>query len=264
MQILNPCFKLDDFCARVRAARSRVLMLDYDGTLAPFRIQPAEARPYPGMMSLLELIQDAGHTRLIVVSGRWTNDLIPLLSLKRMPEIWGSHGWERLDAHGRYSLIPVNDEARKILIMADQWMQRAEKFGARCERKPVGMALHWRGLSDEKISQIRNIIFEDGRELERANLYWQDFDGGIELRPIGWDKGKVVETLVAEAGADAVFAYLGDDLTDESAFEAMPERGIAVLVRKEFRPTTADLWLQPPAEVSEFLTLWHRIATGDP
>lgn len=264
MHILNPGFNLDDFIASARDARSRVLMLDYDGTLAPFCIKPDEALPYAGVLPLLDAIQEAGHTRLVVVSGRWAKDLVPLLGLKRMPEIWGSHGWERLDEHGDYSVAPINDKALEALVMADEWVPQVEKIGARCERKPAGVAFHWRGLGNKQISKIRNALSENWNEIDQTNLRWHDFDGGIELRPIGWDKGKVVKTLIAETSTDAVFAYLGDDLTDESAFKAMNDRGVAVLVRPKLRPTTADLWLKPPEEVKEFLTLWHAVATGHP
>lgn len=264
MHILNPGFKFDDFFVRARAARSRVLMLDYDGTLAPFRINPADALPYAGVVPLLDKIQEAGHTRLVVVSGRWTQDLVPLLGLKRMPEIWGSHGWERLGEQGDYSAASIDDKALKALVMTDEWVQQVECIGARCERKPAGLAFHWRGLSNKKIALIRNTISENWKEFDHTHLSWHDFDGGIELRPVGWDKGKVVKALIAETSKDAVFAYLGDDLTDESAFKAMTDRGVAVLVRPELRPTTADLWLKPPQEVIEFLTLWHAAAMGDP
>lgn len=265
MRTLHPSFDLDDFFALARNAKSHVLMLDYDGTLAPFRIKPDEALPYPGVVPLLDAIQDAGHTRLVVVSGRWTKDLVPLLGLKQMPEIWGSHGWERLGAQGEYSLAPISDKVLEVLVVADEWVEQVEEIGARCERKPAGVAFHWRGLSNKIITQIRNKISENWKELEHAdNLTWHDFDGGIELRPAGWDKGKVVATLVAEASSDAVFAYLGDDLTDESAFKAMPDRGVSVLVRPQFRPTAADLWLKPPDEVIAFLTRWHEAAAGHP
>lgn len=265
MRILKPNINLDDFFARTRCVGSRVLMLDYDGTLAPFCIDPADALPYDGVVPLLDAIQAAGHTRLAIISGRWTQDLLPLIGLRQTPEIWGSHGWERLAVRGEYSVAPISNSALEVLVAADEWIEQVEALGARCERKPAGVAFHWRGLSDKKISEIRTTITENWAELERASsLSWHDFDGGIELRVAGHDKGSAVRTLVAETGPDAVFAYLGDDLTDESAFKAMPEGGVAALVRPEFRPTAANLWLKPPAEVIEFLTRWHEAAAGRP
>ena len=261
MQTLDQKFNLETFFGRVRAAAARVLMLDYDGTLAPFRINPAEAVPYPGVMPLLDEIQQAGHTRVVMVSGRWTKDLVPLLGLKRAPEIWGSHGWERLQPHGEYNVGRIAPSALEVLVTADEWIEEIEALDGRCERKPAALAFHWRGLDNAHVAGIREKIFEKWMELGHVNgLAWHDFDGGIELRAAGPDKGDVVRTLVAEAGPGAVFAYLGDDLTDEPAFKAMPEAGAAVLVRPQFRSTVASLWIRPPEELLEFLARWHRAA----
>jgi len=41
MQILRKEFDPDDFFRRLGQAPARVLMLDYDGTLAPFCVNPA-------------------------------------------------------------------------------------------------------------------------------------------------------------------------------------------------------------------------------
>ena len=55
---------------------------------------------------------------------------------------------------------------------------------------------------------------------------------------------------------DTVSAYLGDDLTDEDAFDAIKRKGLAVLVRKEERITRADIRLTPPEELLAFLDRW--------
>ena len=265
MQTPDPKFNLETFFGRVRSAAARVLMLDYDGTLAPFRINPAEAAPYPGVIPLLDEIQQAGHTRVVMVSGRWTKDLVPLLGLKRAPEIWGSHGWERLQPHGEYNVGRITPSALEVLVTADEWIEEIEALGGRCERKPAALAFHWRGLDNARIAGIRDKVFEKWKELGYINgLAWHDFDGGIELRVAGHDKGDVVRTLVAEAGPGAVFAYLGDDLTDEPAFKAMPDTGAAILVRPQFRSTVASLWIRPPEELLDFLARWHQEAGGKP
>lgn len=264
MQTPGAKFDLEGFFARVRTASARVLMLDYDGTLAPFRVNPAEATPYPGVIPLLDEIQQAGRTRVVIVSGRWTKDLVPLLGLTHTPEIWGSHGWERLQPHGEYHVGRVAPSALEVLIDADEWIAEVEALGGRCERKPAALAFHWRGLDNVHIADIRGKIFEKWMDLiHGSGLAWHDFDGGIELRAAGRDKGDVVRTLVAEAEPGAVFAYLGDDLTDEPAFEAVMEAGAAILVRPQFRPTAAALWIRPPEELLEFLARWHQAAGGN-
>jgi trehalose-phosphatase len=82
------------------------------------------------------------------------------------------------------------------------------------------------------------------------------FDGGLELRAPGKNKGDAVNTILNEAGPKVAAAYLGDDQTDENAFRAIKERGVSILVRPEPRPTVADVWLRPPEELGRFLREW--------
>jgi trehalose-6-phosphatase len=89
------------------------------------------------------------------------------------------------------------------------------------------------------------------------------FDGGVELRPEGQGKAMVVRTVLDELGPGASIAYLGDDRTDEDAFGALADRGLAVLVRSEPRPTNAAAWIRPPEELRRFLGDWNRACSGD-
>jgi trehalose-phosphatase len=261
MQASSSRLDIERFFTRVRSAPARVLMLDYDGTLAPFRVRPADATPYPGVIALLDGIMESGGTRLVIVSGRWTKDLLPLIGLKRRPEVWGSHGWERLPAGGEYDAVPVRSQVVARLEAVEDWAPELEAIGARTERKPAGIAFHWRGLSGDRIADIHRALAEKWTTLgSSTELGWHDFDGGIELRASGRDKGDVVRALSAESGHDAALAYLGDDLTDEDAFAAMPAHGAAVLVRDEFRPTAANLWIKPPGELIAFLARWLEVA----
>lgn len=254
---------LADFFQRLRSASQRLLLLDYDGTLAPHCVHPQDALPYPGVREALDTLMKNQRTRIVIISGRWTVDLPPLLGLKSMPEIWGSHGWEQLKPNGEYSVARITDAALQDLVEADDWSHEIEALGARCELKPGGLAIHWRGLTPAQIADVRAKIYEmwSLQQLHK-NLVWHDFDGGIELRAPGRNKGMVVESLLAQTDAQTAAAYLGDDLTDEDAFKVIHGRGIGILVRPAFRPTAADFWLKPPRELLEFLWQWHK-ASGE-
>lgn len=261
MQSLREDFDIEDFFAGVGRAEARLLLLDYDGTLAPFHVNPARAVPYPGVVSSLDEMMAEGHTRLVIVTGRWTAHLLGLLRLKRRPEIWGAHGWERLMPDGDYRLTPLSPAALTTLVVADEWTDDIEALGARAERKPASIAFHWRGLSEDRIAAIHDELWRRWTEARRPQaLAWREFDGGIELRASGCDKGSVVRALLAECGSRAAVAYLGDDVTDEDAFRAIPKGGVAALVREEPRPTKANLWLRPPQELLEFLRRWRDAA----
>ncbi len=258
MQAMRPQFDIDRFFDRVRSSNARVLMLDYDGTLAPFRERAEDAVPYPGVVRILDDIMAAGHTRVVIVSGRWAKELIPLIGLERRPELWGSHGWERVRVDRLYDEARVPPGTRVLLEALNVWASEVESLSGRVEHKPAGVAFHWRGLSDAQVDAIRDLLAAKWTALPSSNaLAWQDFDGGVEFRAAGRNKGDVVRALAEEAGVDAALAYLGDDLTDEDAFRAMPDNGAAVLVRSQLRPTAADAWLKPPDELIEFLRRWH-------
>jgi trehalose-phosphatase len=134
------------------------------------------------------------------------------------------------------------------------------------ETKPGGVAVHWRGLSPERRAPLEakvKKLFTSA--VEDHGLHLLPFDGGMELRAPGKNKGDAVAAILAEvapakaateAESEVAAAYLGDDQTDEYAFRAIKGRGIAVLVRPEPRPTVADIWLKPPDELAQFLRNW--------
>jgi trehalose 6-phosphate phosphatase len=257
VQALQQTVDLDQFFRDLARAPQRVLILDYDGTLAPFKVDPAEAKPYPGVCECIDTIMNDPRTHVVIVSGRWIRDLMPLLPLRQLPEIWGSHGWERLRFDGEYQMGQLDEAALKGLIDADQWVPQIERAGGRCERKPGSLAIHWRGLALEQIADIRFVVFEHWTKPgPHQTLVWRDFDGGIELRAPGRHKGYAVDEILRETGK-ACAAYLGDDLTDEDAFKAIEGRGMSVLVRPQYRSTAAQLWLRPPQDLLNFLSRWH-------
>jgi trehalose-phosphatase len=90
------------------------------------------------------------------------------------------------------------------------------------------------------------------------------FEAGLELRA-GRDKGGAVREIIRESEPDGPVTYLGDDLTDEAAFEAVNEAEaphLSVLMRRAPRKTAADVWLKPPEELREFLRMWLRAVNG--
>lgn len=242
--------------------RHAALLLDYDGTLAPFQADPPQARPYPEIESLLNRIGGLPNDRLIIVSGRWLNDLRPLLNLSFEPEMWGCHGRERRLSGQQSTFLPLREAAAAALAQADDWEDAVLALGGRMERKPGSVAFHWRELSPDRRQTLQQELSARFATLTPADeLIWHEFDGGVELRASGADKGQVVRQILAEMDArgDYCIAYLGDDYTDEDAFTALGERGPGILVRATWRDTAANTWLRPPEEVIAFLTRWLEI-----
>jgi trehalose 6-phosphate phosphatase len=240
-----------------------VLLLDFDGTLAPFEELPEQVKPYPEVLRVLDEIMEASASRVVIVTGRRLEDVPAALHLKRAAEIWGAHGWQRRMPDGTLVDFETEPAIRRHLAVADTLARALSERGARVERKIASVAVHWRGLDGIAVDAIREALRRDWRPLARApELEVLEFDGGLELRIRGRHKGSVVETVLAEAGPDAVAAYLGDDTTDEDAFAALRGRGIGVLVRPLMRSTRAHAWLRSPGEVTAFLEQWRDSAGG--
>lgn len=248
---------LQKFWRQLEAAEEAVLLLDYDGTLAPFTIARDQAFPYAGVRELLEEIERDTHTRLVIISGRAIDDLAPLLDLSPHPEMWGCHGWERLDAKGSKAEINLSPEAEKGLKEAFSCLKE-NSFDTLCEVKPVSLAIHWRGLDEQKIAEIHEKVLAEWQPIaKKFNLALHPFNGGLELRCPGRDKGTAIKAVLEDTGPEIPVAFLGDDLTDEDGFAEIKGRGIGILVNAEPRETAADVHFTPPNDLIDFLSLWR-------
>jgi trehalose 6-phosphate phosphatase len=233
-------------------------MLDYDGTLASFRTDPQQAFPYPGISAVLQEIVRIGKTRVVIITGRDANQVIPLLNIEPRPEIFGLHGLQRLKPDGSTELLPLDERALAELAAAADWLHY-QKLQDRAELKTGSIAVHWRGLEEREAEAMREQVLLGWRPLaECTRLDLLEFDGGVEIRAHNADKGGAVRVILDEMDPATPAAYLGDDTTDEQAFQAINGRGLSALVRPRWRQTAAQLWLRPPNDVIDFLTRWLK------
>jgi len=236
-----------------------LLMLDYDGTLAPFHEDRMQALPWPGVSERLDRLSGLPSVHLALITGRSARELASLLQLKRAVEIWGSHGREHLAADGAYTASDLAPAQNAILSRLDEALREAG-FGSQVERKPASLAAHWRGLPPESAAQIEKIARDTFPTAgQRSGLQLLVFDGGIEVRSDSIHKGHAALHLLMRYPT-AIAAYLGDDTTDEDAFAALRGRGLTLLVRPDPRPSQAAYWLQPPQDLLAFLDAWTAAA----
>lgn len=250
--------RLESFLQTVAQASETLLLLDYDGTLAPFTSERDCAHPYQGVASVLEEIVREGQTRVVVITGRDAADIPVLLNANPCPEVWGIHGLQHLRADGTTETKNLDERTLNALSDADRWLAY-QHVRPLAESKTGAIAVHWRGLSELEVENIRGRVVLGWRPIaECGGLDLLEFDGGVEIRAREANKGGLVRSLLAEVGPNAPAAYLGDDTTDEQAFGALGNHGLSVLVRPTWRQTTAQLWLEPPGELLDFLEQWLR------
>jgi len=251
---------LKNFWKQLASANKAALLLDYDGTLAPFRVERDQAFPYPGVRELLTAIRSTTETRLVIITGRAIKDILPLLALDPPPEIWGCHGWERLEASGLQPVVDLPEQAALGIRKAHLSIE-AQELSNYCEIKPASLAIHWRGLTDQTIEELNWRVRDYWQPIaEEYGLEIHPFNGGLELRCPKKNKGTAIGSILDDINPEQPLAFLGDDLTDEDGFAALKGRGLGVLVNKEEKKTDADIQITPPEGLLDFLSHWRDTA----
>ena len=256
----KPIEGIPDFWERLRASDDRCLILDYDGTLAPFRVNRMEAVPLEGIREIISAIRDTGRSYLAIVTGRPLSELLTLLAIEGIP-VSASQGVELYDPEQGARVHEPSDLQEERLTRA---AREAAELGLTpfIERKAASIALHTRPMEpDEAERAERELCAVWERDAADHDLECRRFNGGIELRLLNIDKGTVLEQMLDGRPPDAFSVYIGDDETDEDAFRAIRGRGVGIRVGDPNQPTEADGHLADPAAVKEFLESWHRITS---
>ena len=251
----------DAFWRRLRAAPRRFLGLDYDGTLAPFKVDRLAAVPSTGVLQALHAIT-AGSTRVAIISGRRLDEVLTLLGVddaRLDVDVIGSHGYEVRRAGRAPRLVPLSASQATGLTRAAESLKRSAD---RLERKAASLAFHTRGLEPGEAARLEAqaaAIFDAEVTAGQGALAARPFDGGVELRAVGLDKGTALAELLDDEPDDALCVYLGDDRTDEDAFEVVQRRGgLGVKVGPAVGYTTrATAYLSGCPRVVRFLERWQ-------
>ncbi len=131
--------------------------------------------------------------------------------------------------------------------------------GVIVEHKRFGVAVHYRNAARDRVGEVAAAVRKAG---QRTALRVTTGREVIELRPdIDWDKGKTLRWVLEhirdeEQPGPLLPIYLGDDITDEDAFDAVHDDGIAIMVRHNDdgdRATAANYALDNPDRVRDFI-----------
>lgn len=246
------------FWEAVATAGELFLVLDYDGTLAPFRVNRMEAVPLEGALEALTTIRDSGRTRVAMVTGRPLSELLELVGDLGVPMV-GSHGFEYRGADGTVETSELPRAQTERFEIAEA-QARALSPAARVERKPASVALHTRGMPDSEAEPLHErVCAEWSQGAAEAGLECRRFSGGVELRVKGIDKGTAVARLLEGTGEQVLCVYVGDDETDEDAFAALPTGGVGIKVGPREVVTGARGRLADPEAVRRFLLTWAEV-----
>ncbi len=245
--------KRDELWARVGNRRVAVF-LDYDGTLTPIVGRPELAVLSEEMRETLAALSQ--RCPVMVISGRDRGDVERLVGLKGLVYA-GCHGFDIAGPEGPgLSHLEASGYA-PIVAQAARDLERelAPIPGIIVENKTYAVAVHFRLAGTEDIGRVEHIV--DGVVARNPQLRKTGGKKVFELRPnMDWDKGKAVLWLLDALDldtAEVVPLYIGDDVTDQDAFDALHGKGLSILVAQDPQATRADYRLADPAEVGRFL-----------
>lgn len=229
--------------------------LDYDGTLSEIVPDPDAAQLVDGAADTLARLAEC--CPVAILSGR---DLADIRDRVDVPGLWyaGSHGFESVAPDGTYRR---NDEAAAAVpVLERAATELGEKLadinGSRVEHKRFAVAVHYR---DVDASNIGEVVASTYRVGQREHLRVTNGRKVVELRPdVDWNKGTTLAWIRSqiERSGKVLPIFIGDDLTDEDAFDAVDRDGIGILVRHTEdgdRPSAARFTLEDPGQVRGFL-----------
>lgn len=245
--------RFDEFEARL-AGRRPALFLDYDGTLTPIAAQPDQALLPEATRPVLQRL--ARLCPVALVSGRDLATLQRLVGLEGVTYA-GEHGYDILHPDGSRAqppevaaLVPEIDAVEAALRA-----ELGELEGVVLERKRFSVALHYRHVAEGSVGRVRATV--QAQQERHPGIKAMAGKKVFELQPaLDWHKGRAVLSLMAVEGLgrDCLPIFLGDDVTDETAFEALRGCGYCVVLEgEEDRETAAGLRLVDPDEVRAFL-----------
>ncbi|UXA20569.1 trehalose-phosphatase [Mycobacterium sp. SMC-4] len=245
--------------------RTPAVLLDFDGTLSEIVGDPGTASLVPGAREILESL--AARCPVAVISGRELDDIRDRVGV---PGIWyaGSHGLELWAPDGTRQQSQTGATQAQVLATAVAELRAglAGIDGVLIEDKRFTVAVHYRHVAADRVDQVIAATRTVG---QRCGLRTADGRKVIELRPdTDWDKGTAVDWILDQIDGTELLLplYIGDDLTDEDAFDVLRHKGIGVAVRSAEsgdRRSAARYALDGPEAVCRFLVrLSDQLAVG--
>jgi trehalose 6-phosphate phosphatase len=255
----------EDLAQRLADARPAEF-LDYDGTLTPIVDRPQDAIISTRMRDVVSSL--AARCTVCVVSGRDRRVVQELMGVRNLV-VAGSHGFDIWSPERG----TIEHEAASGFedLLARVTAQLQEELGpiegAAVEPKRASVAAHYRLVAPARRPEVQQVVERLLAE-HAQDLKVTPGKMVYELQPrLDWDKGHAVLHLITVLGLDNhgdVPIYVGDDITDEDAFEAVSGRGIGIFVGDPEDPevanraTAAEFRLGSIEEVEQFLDALAR------
>lgn len=237
-------------------ARNRLIILDYDGTLAAFRRRPEEAVPTESLLNILAALSADPRNKVVISSGRdhqtlenWLGHLSLSMAAEHGAYYKEQGEWVRNIPDEK----PWNDEITTIL---QEFTDRTPR--SMIEEKETTLVWHYRNvdawLASLREQQLVDTLIEpcsrQGLQIMRGNKI-------VEIKSPNHTKGSEARRLLGMEDYDFVMA-IGDDTTDEDMFRALPETSYTIKIGRMSQVARFNLSSQ-----SKVLPFLRVLLSGD-
>ena len=234
---------------------NRIFLLDYDGTLAGFKKNPADAKPDQELYSILKKLSANTQNNVVIISGRDKETLGNWFDGAWNISFIAEHGVWFKNPGEDWSMLEQIDNKWKKLVEPILEFYVDQTPGSFIENKNFSLVWHYR-KSDPDLGIQRSWELKDQLMdlISNLNLQIMDGDKVIEIKYSGINKGKAANYKMGDEKFDFILA-IGDDWTDEYTFEAMPDTAYTIKVGT--KNTKARLYIESVDDVRELL---HQIS----
>jgi len=245
---------VDELVEASSKAKSRLIMLDYDGTLAPFTVMPGQAAPSAELLELLRRLAQLDKTLVAIVSGRSRADLQHWFA--GLEQVWlaAEHGaiWRSpisLNWESSPHTTPGEWKSRVYPIL-DHFVDRTP--GSFIEEKEFSLVWHYRvaeaefgdWLANELVANLNHMLADSPVRAVKG-------EKTVEVKLLWADKGQVFSRLLSQLPEPEFVLAAGDDVTDEDLFAKLPPEAWTIHVGR--KPSRAKYYVSGPDEFVEVL-----------
>ena len=213
-----------------KKAKSRILFLDYDGTLVGFKNNPMKASPDAELMQTLEAIAAQPNTELVLISGRDKETFDQWFPGKPFSMVTEHGVWSKKPDQPEWKLLEYITSEWKLLVrpVLDFFADRTP--GTFIEEKNYSLVWHYRN-TDQELGMQRAIELKDELNSLLSNFNLEIMEGNkvIEVKNSGINKGKAAARFLRHKDYDFILAA-GDDWTDEFLFQELPQETVSIKV----------------------------------
>ena len=219
----------EKFKLAYESAKSRVLFLDYDGTLRAFVNNPQDAVPDKELFEILDALSSDKKTELVIISGRDKDTLGEWFGDKNYTLIAEHGAWlKEKGGEWRSRLSHNSDWKDNIRPVLESYVDRTP--GSLIEEKTHSLVWHYR-KSDIDLGALRALELRTDITNLISNQDLEILEGSkvIEIKVTGINKGNAALEFLQAKNFDFTFG-IGDDWTDEFLFRELPENSITIKV----------------------------------